>query len=155
MWNSFIKLYLYLNASLIFYTQRCLYETREIVKIGIKDIERHCVVHYLREWQGHSNLGSEPDHFFLTHTTKSFNPTIRDLRPLPSYPFNRCKLCTSHDEDWKKFRDSYKRVANVNRLKSLDLCSGAGGLSLGLQKSGVFSTRWAVENDVQTARTYK
>jgi DNA (cytosine-5)-methyltransferase 1 len=36
----------------------------------------------------------------------------------------------------------------------LDLFSGAGGLSLGLESTGFITTGWAVEFDVSAARTF-
>ena len=139
--------------------------TPETTSVAIKSIERHCVVHYVPRWREHSRLDSEPDHFFLTHSTKSLKPTIRDLTPIASLPFNRCTVCAAREDNWRDFREPYKRLgsgrrphpnlASVERLKTLDLCAGPGGLSYGLQKTGLFEACWAVENNVQAARSYK
>ncbi|KIM26988.1 hypothetical protein M408DRAFT_25007 [Serendipita vermifera MAFF 305830] len=145
--------------------ERCLYITREFVNVPIKNLERHCVVHCIPDWQELSKLDSEPNHFFITHLTESLTPTARDLVPIQGTPLDLCKICAIREQNWKLFREPYKRLAagkrparrlaKVTQLKTLDLFSGAGGLAHGLRKSGLFSFRWAIENDIHTARTYR
>lgn len=40
------------------------------------------------------------------------------------------------------------------KLKSLDLFAGCGGLSSGLDASGLTETKWAVESDPKAARAF-
>jgi 16S rRNA G966 N2-methylase RsmD len=43
----------------------------------------------------------------------------------------------------------------ADKLQTLDLYSGCGGLSFGLEKSGLTKSKWAVEKDTSAADAFK
>ncbi|CAG9463243.1 unnamed protein product [Pedinophyceae sp. YPF-701] len=51
--------------------------------------------------------------------------------------------------------DAGNRRATGDRLRAMDVCSGAGGLSTGLEASGAVSVRWAVESDAAAAAAFR
>lgn len=56
-----------------------------------------------------------------------------------------CKHCTKPSEARR----------HIPPLKGLDIFSGAGGLSLGLESTGLVQTKWAVEYDPSSALTFR
>jgi hypothetical protein len=66
-----------------------------------------------------------------------FCPDIKRWQP--------CPLCNQPNEP--QYIDS--------PLMGLDIFSGAGGLSLGLESTGFVKTRWAVEYDKSAALTFR
>lgn len=106
-------------------------------------------------WEPHTDLHSEPDHFVLTHD--ALKPDVRspsDLKPIEPERFNFCQECRVKEGYYTKLRDRYKS-GKARPLKTLDLCAGGGGLSLGLTRSKAFVPMWAIEKDIAHARTYK
>ncbi|CAG9466118.1 unnamed protein product [Pedinophyceae sp. YPF-701] len=51
--------------------------------------------------------------------------------------------------------DTGNNQAMGARLRAMDVCSGAGGLSTGLTASGAVSVRWAVESDAAAAAAFR
>jgi DNA (cytosine-5)-methyltransferase 1 len=57
-----------------------------------------------------------------------------------------CHICSQFDD--------HSRMHGAP-LMGMDLFSGAGGLSLGLESTGLIKTGWAVEFDESAARTFR
>nr|ASA49416.2 DNA cytosine-5-methyltransferase 1 [Vaccinium corymbosum] len=51
--------------------------------------------------------------------------------------------------------DEKKEASSSNRLATLDIFAGCGGLSEGLQKSGVCQTKWAIEYEEPAGEAFK
>lgn len=155
--------------------QRRLFLTPEVTKVEVGDIVRHCVVHCKPQWVPHSNLDSESDEFFLTHHSRgrprihdqsgNFQYSISRLEPIQLQQFTKCKECKIKQDQIKKNRQPFKDNAayaakgevypQARYMKTMDLCAGGGGLSIGVEKSGAFRIFWAIEKDVSSARTYR
>ncbi|CCA68417.1 hypothetical protein PIIN_02281 [Serendipita indica DSM 11827] len=78
------------------------------------------------------------------------NPNPDDFR-LPDDHF-ACSLPSSHP---RCTRCRNNALIQSGVLHCLDLFSGAGGLSLGLEASGAVQTKWAVEYDSSSAATFQ
>ncbi|KAF9081893.1 hypothetical protein BGX23_000342 [Mortierella sp. AD031] len=64
-----------------------------------------------------------------------------------------CQVCeTGWKEDEGRMKGFLKDKA---KLRAMDLFAGCGGLSLGLKRSGVIDTRYAVEQDKSAASTFQ
>ncbi|KAF9171621.1 DNA (cytosine-5)-methyltransferase 1 [Mortierella sp. AD010] len=75
------------------------------------------------------------------------NETTVIQRPRP------CRIC---EEEWRTQSDNQTEfLANVRKLRALDIFSGCGGLSLGLKESNVVETRYSIEFMTSAAQTYR
>ncbi|KDQ16326.1 hypothetical protein BOTBODRAFT_259969 [Botryobasidium botryosum FD-172 SS1] len=115
---------------------RRLYSTNNKEKWHIERLEGKCWVKssvYIRdldEWN------SRPDHYYLD-----------------GYPkFPQCSVCLENDRmNWL----SQEEYTSNSKLRVLDLYSGAGGLSHGLEASGFTKSVWAVDISPSACATYK
>ncbi|KAG8828898.1 hypothetical protein FRC17_007395 [Serendipita sp. 399] len=144
--------------------ERQLYQTCDYVKIPIENIHRRCVVRCIPGWRPHTYPNSEPNEFFLTHDAgKTMKPTYADLRPIKPEDYRACSACIERlKTNYKYYRHFTSRGRSdaegnpqPSPLDTMDLCCGAGGLSLGLDNTGVFEAKWAVDKDIQSGRTYR
>ncbi|KDQ61172.1 hypothetical protein JAAARDRAFT_173758 [Jaapia argillacea MUCL 33604] len=93
------------------------------------------------------------DHFYVQEIlASSAIKSPKDLRPLRPQQFKFCEDCHQVRVDAVKSRISFIREGSP--LRGLELFSGAGGLSVGLEKSGFVKTEWAVEYSPSAALTY-
>ena len=66
-----------------------------------------------------------------------------------NYKLNKCYIAYYYSVDEGQF------PAMTRPLKSLDLFAGAGGLTCGLEQSGVAKCHWAVESNSEAAQAFK
>lgn len=123
----------------------------ETIQLPVRSIVRHCIVKCQLNWRPHSDLQS--DAFFLTHQAKKVGPTLKDLELIHPSRFQQCKKCEELENDRTEVLSLFKR--HGKQYKTMDICSGAGGLSAGLENGGLFKPKWAIEIDIFSARTYK
>ncbi|KAG8795276.1 hypothetical protein FRC16_010154, partial [Serendipita sp. 398] len=144
--------------------ERQLYQTCDYVKIPIENIHRRCIVRLNPRWKPYEKLNSEPNEFFLTHDAgKNLRPTFADLKQIRPEDYQACYDCTrrikANDKYYRHFTSRGQPDAEgnprPNALDTLDLCCGAGGLSLGLGNSNVCDVKWAIDKDIESARTFR
>ncbi|KAF9107387.1 hypothetical protein BGX27_008769 [Mortierella sp. AM989] len=73
--------------------------------------------------------------------------TIVVQRPRP------CRICEDEFQEQSEKRSEF--LADVKKLRALDIFSGCGGLSLGLKESNVIETRYSIESMTSAAKTYR
>ncbi|XP_020578797.1 DNA (cytosine-5)-methyltransferase 1B-like [Phalaenopsis equestris] len=95
------------------------------------------------------------DHIFFCECF--YDPTQGSLKQLPSNSklwatirstLNPCKMKKGKEkceEGQQTERNMWKELPQENRLATLDIFAGCGGLSEGLQQSGATFTKWAIE----------
>lgn len=97
----------------------------EIEKFSAELIEGRCMI-----WNGHVD-GINDDEFCL-----------KEPLDLP-----RCQICP--------IATNRAKAISGPPLRALDLFSGAGGLSMGLEFSGVARSDWAVEYEASAAASFQ
>lgn len=88
------------------------------------------------------SLKQLPANFKLNSPTGKVIPASRRSK-------GKCKEGECNYEDFSQLV-----VSQENRLATLDIFAGCGGLSEGLQKSGVSFTKWAIEYDQPAAEAF-
>ncbi|KAG0198380.1 hypothetical protein BGX33_012367, partial [Mortierella sp. NVP41] len=64
--------------------------------------------------------------------------------------------CQVYETRWEQDEDRMKEfLKDKAKLRAMDLFAGCGGLSLGLERSGVVDTRYAVKQDKSAASTFQ
>nr|XP_010936296.1 DNA (cytosine-5)-methyltransferase 1B [Elaeis guineensis]XP_019701343.1 DNA (cytosine-5)-methyltransferase 1B [Elaeis guineensis]XP_019701346.1 DNA (cytosine-5)-methyltransferase 1B [Elaeis guineensis]XP_019701349.1 DNA (cytosine-5)-methyltransferase 1B [Elaeis guineensis]XP_029123947.1 DNA (cytosine-5)-methyltransferase 1B [Elaeis guineensis] len=134
---------------------REVYYSEEIISVPVEMIEGKCEV---RKRNDLPNLDFPVviDHVFFCDY--SYDPVKGALNQLPANvkftsltrrasnttrKKNKGKeKCKEGEQDGS---DKLKDMAQENRLATLDIFAGCGGLSAGLQQSGVSFTKWAIE----------
>jgi len=64
-----------------------------------------------------------------------------------------CRVCESKKLETDRLRASF--LADFKALRSLDIFSGSGGLTCGLDASPAIQTNWAIEKDFSAASTFR
>ncbi|PSR77616.1 hypothetical protein PHLCEN_2v7806 [Hermanssonia centrifuga] len=101
----------------------------------------------LEKWVSHD------DHFYVDLQSKSSRPKQVDfLEDLPLKTFKRCEECYGARRELLEIQKTLE--AQHEPLRGLELFSGAGGLSAGLDQSGFVKTKWAVEWTTSAAMSY-
>ncbi|KAF3791508.1 DNA cytosine-5-methyltransferase 1B [Nymphaea thermarum] len=101
------------------------------------------------------------DHVFFCHCI--YDPANGSLKELPvSVRFEPSKRKAKDkgkniqgEERQTNGEDAEGNTETSERLATLDIFAGCGGLSEGLQQSGVSMTKWAIEHDAAAAEAFK
>lgn len=133
-----------------------LYWSEEEFRISYKDIFGKCYVSYIGNipnpllWSA-----GGPDRFYFEYKydfeTGSF---IQDkLSNEAKLTGKEVSFTSKHvKEDKLQYIPSYEKI---NPLRGLDLFAGCGGLSRGLEDSGLIKSKWAVECDDKAANAFE
>ncbi|KAF7314340.1 DNA (cytosine-5)-methyltransferase [Mycena kentingensis (nom. inval.)] len=139
----------------LFNDERRLFRTRYTNYVSEKDLDGVCFVQVIdvtdsvaiNRW---ITVGGGPDRFYVSEWETAehriepmLNEHLDDLKE------SICDECLSHH---KSSMEGFH--LRHSQLASLDLFAGAGGLSAGMEQSGFFETRWAVEVAPAAAQTF-
>ncbi|CAI9108868.1 OLC1v1008568C1 [Oldenlandia corymbosa var. corymbosa] len=140
---------------------REVYYSEEIHRISIDTIEGKCEVRKKHDLPS-DEVPAIFDHvFFCEHL---YDPSKGSLKQMPSnikLRYSPMKL--DQNEDCRKKKGKCKESENdqgaekqkLDSLATLDIFAGCGGLSEGLQQSGVTSTKWAIEYEEAAGNAFK
>ncbi|KAI9511110.1 S-adenosyl-L-methionine-dependent methyltransferase [Russula earlei] len=114
-------------------------------------IQHPALISNLEKWLSYEN------HFYVQDfSTKLSFMNMKgcdDLQMLDLSTFSYCEECYEGHIKTLEKQDSLKKE---NRpLQALEIFSGAGGLSIGLEGSGFVETKWAIEYSPSAARTFQ
>lgn len=102
----------------------------------------------LDEWASHD------DHFYVDCHAESSRPrSSEEFERLSRKSFKTCSECI---EKRREELEQRKRAMEAHEpLRGLELFAGAGGLSTGMDMSGFFKTKFAVEMSGSACLTYR
>ncbi|XP_073138246.1 DNA (cytosine-5)-methyltransferase 1B-like [Henckelia pumila] len=143
---------------------RELYYSEEMHTVPVDMIEGKCVIRKRKDLQ----LQDVPctfDHAFFCECL--YDPSKGSIKQLPSHI--KIRYSSAKPSDDATYRNKgkskegeddlevgrLKEESQGNRLTSLDIFAGCGGLSEGLQQSGVSFTKWAIEYDEAAGDAFK
>ncbi|CDO73636.1 hypothetical protein BN946_scf185014.g106 [Trametes cinnabarina] len=133
---------------------RRLFQTGVITAVPVKYITGKAYVAGLTSpWEKEAFV-RDNDHFYCDLWSESLRPASLDelevLSPKPGVL--QCTICMSTAMEAMLERDRLFKM--FGPLKGLELFAGAGGLSTGMEMSGIIQTKWAVEFSPAAARTF-
>ncbi|XP_073311482.1 DNA (cytosine-5)-methyltransferase 1B-like [Primulina huaijiensis] len=142
---------------------RELFYSEEMLTVPVDMIEGKCEIRKRKDIQ----LQDVPctfDHAFFCEYL--YDPSNGSIKQLPSHIKIRYSFGTPSDDTYRKKGKSkegeddlevgiLKEESQGNHLISLDIFAGCGGLSEGLQQSGVSFTKWAIEYDEAAGDAFK
>ncbi|KAH6821437.1 methyltransferase 1 [Perilla frutescens var. hirtella] len=142
---------------------REVYFSEEMHTIPLDVIEGKCEIRKKKDI-GPQDVTLISDHiFFCEHL---YDPSRGSIKQLPSHI--KLQYSTGQLNDDTTFRkkkgkgkegendsEPEKVVSNENRLSTLDIFAGCGGLSEGLEQSGISHTKWAIEYDNAAGDAFK
>ncbi|XP_028756497.1 DNA (cytosine-5)-methyltransferase 1-like [Neltuma alba] len=143
---------------------REVYYSEETQIISVESIEGKCQVRKKNDIPSCSSPGIFQHMFFCEHL---YDPATGSLKKLPApiklrysngdagEDATRKKKGKCKEGEGISERDGEKKTLSENRLATLDIFSGCGGLSEGLQQSGVSSTKWAIEYEEPAGDAFK
>ncbi|EDN99314.1 hypothetical protein SS1G_02167 [Sclerotinia sclerotiorum 1980 UF-70] len=119
-------------------------------------VDGHCYVRHIDDIEDFNSYKDLDDTFWvqdqIAHDLKKDLISVEDLEPMPG------KHPRYSKESKKRLkREEEKAVSQKNgtKLTTLDIFSGAGGLSQGFHESGVVGTKYVIELDTAAAKTLK
>ncbi|EJD02256.1 S-adenosyl-L-methionine-dependent methyltransferase, partial [Fomitiporia mediterranea MF3/22] len=115
--------------------QRSLLSTGKVKKMSADCLDGHCFILRISDIDDIDAWLEGPDNF-----------VIDQKRPL-----EQCQKCLIARELFSESEDSVKELP----LRAMDLFSGAGGLTTGMDQSGFIKTCWAVERCPAAAQSLK
>ncbi|XP_073138659.1 DNA (cytosine-5)-methyltransferase 1B-like isoform X4 [Henckelia pumila] len=143
---------------------RELYYSEEMHTVPVDAIEGKCEIRKKKDLQP-QDVSCTFDHAFFCEYL--YDPTKGSIKQLPSHIKIRYSSGKqSNDATYRKkgkFKEGeddlevgrLKEGSQGNHLTSLDIFAGCGGLSEGLQQSGVSVTKWAIEYDEAAGDAFK
>lgn len=97
---------------------------------------------------------SYDDHFYVDCKVSTDKPRSSDLfEKLSKKSFKNCLDCVEHRR--KELEERERLMESHEPLRGIELFAGAGGLSTGIEMSGFFKTRFAVEMCGSAVLTYR
>lgn len=137
--------------------ERRLYLTEEEKAIDVDRLEGTCWVQHIDEINNLNEYKAHRDNFYIDAEAPRKLKSNLDKSAMICNTFSICKRCQSRRLDKMTHLGELLRVARQeNRmLKGLDIFSGAGGLTIGFDKTGVVDTRWAIEFGKAAAMTFE
>ncbi|KAL9324266.1 hypothetical protein ACSQ67_009123 [Phaseolus vulgaris] len=141
-----------------------VYYSDETHIISVDSIEGKCEVRKKRDIPEQSALGMFQNVFFCELL---YDPATGSLKKLPAHikvkystgqtsdaaARKRKGKCKEGDDDSESSKEG--KTLNEKRLATLDIFAGCGGLSQGLEQSGVSSTKWAIEYEEPAGDAFK
>ncbi|KAI9459440.1 S-adenosyl-L-methionine-dependent methyltransferase [Lactarius psammicola] len=134
-----------------------LYFTHKTESIPIKNIVGKCYVQHPSAIQDLGLWLCHEDHFYVQDC--SVNPPFirvedcNGLRVMDLASHSYCVEC--YEKHMESISEQKLLVQSHRPLQTLELFSGAGGLSIGLEDSGIVETKWAIEYAPSAARTFQ
>lgn len=136
-----------------------LFWSEEEFKVSYKDVNGKCYVAFITNIQDPLAWSAAgPDRFYFTKKYDFITGSIVPDYQMPS----EAKLTGKEvyvDYNYKyvdyeklQFIPSYEKI---NPLRGLDIFAGCGGLSKGLEDSGLIKSEWAIECDDKAAAAFK
>ncbi|RDY07106.1 DNA (cytosine-5)-methyltransferase 1, partial [Mucuna pruriens] len=141
-----------------------VYYSEETHIISIQSVEGKCEVRKKNDIPERNAPGIFQNVFFCEYL---YDPATGSLKKLPAHI--KVKYSTGHTSDAAARKKKGKckegdgisesnnegKTKNGKRLATLDIFAGCGGLSEGLEQSGVSSTKWAIEYEEPAGDAFK
>lgn len=114
---------------------RMLTMTTQRQRISLEELEGKCWVEEIGNIEDVKEYKKSPDNFYT-------NDTITHCQP--------CREKREENEElWEQFYDS------ANKLSALDIFAGCGGLTVGMDNTGVIETTHSIEFNPDAAKTFQ
>ncbi|KAM0152941.1 hypothetical protein ACHAPG_007335 [Botrytis cinerea] len=123
--------------------------------VNPKDLDGHCFVRHIHHIDDLNNYKDLDDTFwvqdYIPYDLKKDSITVEDLKLMPKEHLTYLKGNKQRLE-----RESKQEVNKMHgtKLNTLDVFSGAGGLSQGLHESGVIGNSYAIESDTVACQNF-
>ncbi|XP_077231680.1 DNA (cytosine-5)-methyltransferase 1B-like isoform X2 [Tasmannia lanceolata] len=133
---------------------RDVYYSEEVLSVPVETIEGKCEVIRKHDLPYLDRPAIFDPIFFCEHIYDSTKGSLKQLPANVKIRASSVKVVVDENASRKKKGkckegepdfDELKNAHQQNRLATLDIFAGCGGLSEGLQKSGVSFTKWAIE----------
>ncbi|CAI2176831.1 6757_t:CDS:2, partial [Funneliformis geosporum] len=131
-------------------------ETRVIKKIKDK-VEGLCWVEHKDRISDLNSYKDEMDTFYIDYKTTKKYPKLSDLESIDADEVQLCPLCKEKRQNRQKEMSEFIEYVNVQhkKLRAMDIFSGCGGLTVGMDKTGIVETMWAIEFASSAALTFE
>ncbi|OVA11624.1 Bromo adjacent homology (BAH) domain [Macleaya cordata] len=144
---------------------REVYYSEEILNVPIATIEGKCEIRKKCDLPSHGSPAIFEHVFFCEYQYDPAKGTVKKLLANSRLRFSPEKVV--HDAASRKRKGKSKEgedeldvvnkqdTSQENRLATLDIFAGCGGLSEGLQQAGVSCTKWAIEYEEPAGEAFK
>ncbi|CAG8457057.1 771_t:CDS:10 [Funneliformis caledonium] len=131
-------------------------ETRVIKKIKDK-LEGVCWVEHKDRISDLNLYKDEMDTFYIDYKTTKKYPKLSDLESIDVDEVQLCPLCKEKRQNRQKEMSEFFEYINVQqkKLRAMDIFSGCGGLTVGMDQTGIVETMWAIEFASSAALTFE
>ncbi|KAJ8647391.1 hypothetical protein MRB53_000414 [Persea americana] len=141
---------------------REVYYTEEILSLSVEAVEGKCEVRRKHDLPSLNSPGIFDHIFFCEDVYDPANGCLKQLPANVNLWFSTDKTIPASKKGKGKCKQGESDPSDLdlsvafqeNRLTTLDIFAGCGGLSEGLQKSGVSFTKWAIEHDQAAADAF-
>ncbi|KAL5993246.1 hypothetical protein ACLOJK_014169 [Asimina triloba] len=131
---------------------REVYYSEEMISVPVEVIEGKCEVRKKYDLPSVDGPAAYQHIFFCEYV---YDPTKGSIKQLPAGVKLKSKSGPSSRKDKGKFKEGEIVSDQLeNHLATLDIFAGCGGLSEGLQRSGVSVTKWAIEYEQPAAEAF-
>lgn len=140
-----------------------VYYSEDIITVPLTQIEGKCQVHKKQEFLSMDTPGMFKHVFFCESSYDHVSGAIKQLPAKvklssPKEGFvddaairKKKGKCIEGDNGFDELKD----MSSTNSLVTLDIFAGCGGLSEGLEKSGVSKTKWAIEYEEPAGEAFR
>ncbi|CAG8618202.1 1992_t:CDS:2, partial [Diversispora eburnea] len=138
---------------------RRLYFTEETKYLKNVDIlEGVCTVSHKENINDLEAYKDETDTFYVDYKIPKSFSRLADVNEVHMEPneITICQTCADLRQDKQKnLEEFYEFIKDNRKLRSMDIFSGCGGITVGMEQTGVVDTRWAIEFASSAALTFQ
>nr|AOP04004.1 C-5 cytosine-specific DNA methylase [Rhizophagus irregularis] len=132
---------------------------KDDVKIirNVNKLEGVCWVEHKDRINNLSVYKDEMDTFYIDCKTTKKHPNLSDLENMNADDIQLCVLCKEKRQNYQKDMSEFVEYLNIQqkKLKAMDIFSGCGGLTVGMDRTGIVETKWAIEFASSAALTFE
>ncbi|CAG8514276.1 1845_t:CDS:2, partial [Acaulospora colombiana] len=132
-------------------------ETKYLKRVDM--LEGICVVNHRDNIDNLETYKDENDTFYVDCKVQKTSSRLADVTEIPmdAKEILVCQTCADRRRHKQRTMDEFMEFIknNKEKLRSMDIFSGCGGLTVGMDKTGVVNTRWAIEFAPSAALTFE
>ncbi|CAG8512544.1 12197_t:CDS:10 [Ambispora leptoticha] len=135
---------------------RKLVFTSEKTLISVDKLEGVCWVEHSDTIYDFDAYKDERDTFYVKDQMNKPGRKHLDLQEIDKTEIHLCQICLEKRQNHKtELVEFMQFIQNGHTLRAMDIFSGCGGITVGMEKTGVVDTRWAIEFAPSAALTFK
>ncbi|CAG8825437.1 26379_t:CDS:2, partial [Gigaspora margarita] len=136
---------------------RRLFFTRETIKECADRLEGVCWVDHKNNISDLDAYKDENDTYYVDLIASKRSSKLEETCLFDVNDISKCQICEERRRKYQSLSIEFYDYIKMNnqKLRAMDIFSGCGGITVGMDQTGVIDTKWAIEFDSSAAMTFE